>query len=359
MALIEVRDLDKHFPVRGGFLNRVVGHVHAVNQVSFDIKRGEILGVVGESGCGKSTLGKTMIRLLEPTRGSMRYEGQDITELSHAELMPFRRKAQIIFQDPYSSLNPRQTVREIIGEAVRFHRIVPRDQEEGYIIDLIQKVGLRADAREKFPHEFSGGQRQRIGIARALSVKPDFIVADEPVSALDVSIQAQVLNLLMDLKDEFGLTLMFISHDLKVIEHFCDRVLVMYLGHVVEEMNCIDLQDSASHPYTQALLGANPINDPSDRRPLTVLEGDVPSPFDMPPGCPFAGRCPHQIELVPMRADAHIGIAPLDAGPSIQAIRRFLGQCMQEMPPLETYVEGHRVACYAVDAEAVGAAASR
>ncbi|MEQ8767819.1 MAG: ATP-binding cassette domain-containing protein [Planctomycetota bacterium] len=320
MALLEVRDLVKHFPVRGGFLNRVVGHVHAVTNVNFDIEKGQTLGVVGESGCGKSTLGKTVIRLHPSTSGSVRFDGVDITELDHSEMMPFRRKMQIIFQDPYSSLNPRQTVREIIGEAVRFHRIVPRNQENDYIVELIRKVGLRPDAQAKFPHEFSGGQRQRIGIARALSVNPDFIVADEPVSALDVSIQAQVLNLMMDLKDELGLTLMFISHDLKVIEHFCDRVVVMYLGHLVEELDCMDLQEKAAHPYTQALLGANPINDPSDRRPLTVLEGDVPSPFDPPPGCPFAGRCP----LV-------------------------MDECRVAMPPLVTHQDGHRVACYAVD----------
>ncbi|MBX3385135.1 MAG: ABC transporter ATP-binding protein [Phycisphaeraceae bacterium] len=294
--IVRVRDLIKHFPVRGGVLNRIVGNVHAVNGVSFDIRRGEVLGVVGESGCGKSTLGKVLIRLTEPTSGTVEYGGTDITRLGHAEMLPFRRRMQIIFQDPYSSLNPRLTVRKLLREVVRLHGVVPDDHADDYITELIAKVGLRQDAADKFPHEFSGGQRQRIGIARALAVKPEFIVADEPVSALDVSIQAQVLNLLMDLKDEFGLTLMFISHDLKVVEHFCDRVLVMYLGHVVEEVPCDDLLLRVKHPYSKALLGANPIDEPppkgSPRRTLTVLKGDVPSPFNPPKGCPFVGRCP-------------------------------------------------------------------
>jgi oligopeptide/dipeptide ABC transporter ATP-binding protein len=282
----------KHFPVRGGVLNTVVGHVHAVNGVSLSIPRGQTLGVVGESGCGKSTLGKLIIRLIEPTSGTIKFEGKEITALDHARLMTFRRKMQIIFQDPYSSLNPRLTVRAMLKEAINFHWVVPPGETEAYIDTLITKVGLRSDAKDKFPHEFSGGQRQRLGIARALALKPEFIVADEPVSALDVSIQAQVLNLLMGLKEEFGLTVLFISHDLKVIEHFCDRVIVMYLGHVVEEMPCDDLHPRALHPYTRALLGANPIDDPDERRPLTVLQGDVPSPFNPPKGCPFVGRCP-------------------------------------------------------------------
>ncbi|MEL6328962.1 MAG: oligopeptide/dipeptide ABC transporter ATP-binding protein [Planctomycetota bacterium] len=320
MALIEVRDLVKHFPVRGGVLNRVQKHVHAVNGVSFDIATGEILGVVGESGCGKSTLGKALLRLMEPTAGLIAYEGDELTGLNHDQLMPYRRKMQIIFQDPYSSLNPRLTVGQALKEAIRFHAIVADDEVEGYITELIGTVGLRPDAASRFPHEFSGGQRQRIGIARALSVKPSFIVADEPVSALDVSVQAQVLNLMSDLKAEFGLTMLFISHDLKVVEHFCDRVLVMYLGHVVEELETTDIDGQAAHPYTKALLGANPIDDPDDRRPLAVLEGDVPSPLDPPPGCPFAGRCP----LVTDR-------------------------CRQEMPPLEVKSDGHRVACWEVE----------
>ena len=324
MALIEIQDLVKHFPVRGGLLNREVGRVHAVNGVSVSIKSGEIVGVVGESGCGKSTLGKTMIKLIPPTSGRIIYEGDDITDLGHGAMMPYRRKMQIIFQDPYSSLNPRLTVGQLLREAIRLHEVTDRGSPtEDYIDELIRTVGLRPESRNKFPHEFSGGQRQRIGIARALSVKPAFIVADEPVSALDVSIQAQVLNLMRDLKDRFGLTMMFISHDLKVVEHFCDRVLVMYLGHVVEELRAGKLEEQAQHPYTKALLGANPVDDPDEARPLTVLKGDVPSPFDPQPGCPFAGRCP----LVRER-------------------------CKREMPPLEpTTYDGHPAACWAVDAE--------
>jgi oligopeptide/dipeptide ABC transporter ATP-binding protein len=320
MALLEVRELEMHFPVRGGVLNRVVGHVHAVNGVSFDLKRRQTLGIVGESGCGKSTLGKCVIRLLHPTRGSVRFDGQDISDLGHKELMPFRRRVQMIFQDPYSSLNPRLTVRDSLKEILLFHRIVPRKELDGFVRELIAKVGLREEAATKYPHEFSGGQRQRIGIARALSVNPELLVADEPVSALDVSIQAQVLNLMMDLKEELGLTLLFVSHDLKVIEHFCDRVLVMYLGFVVEELDCERLHEDASHPYTQALLGANPINDPDDRRELVVLEGDVPSPYDLPQGCAFAGRCPIVQE-----------------------------RCRRERPPLERKRSGHRVACWEVE----------
>jgi len=319
MTLLQVRNLVKHFPVRGGVLNTIQAKVHAVNGVTLSINKGETVGVVGESGCGKSTLGKLIIRLFDPTSGSITYEGKELTGLSHDAMMPFRRKMQIIFQDPYSSLNPRLTIAGLLREAIRFHEVVPRDQIEPYIDELIAKVGLRPDAKGKFPHEFSGGQRQRIGIARALALKPEFLVADEPVSALDVSIQAQVLNLMMDLKKDLGLTLLFISHDLKVIEHFCDRVIVMYLGHIVEELPCLDLHSKARHPYTRALLGANPIDDPDDRRPLTVLKGDVPSPMKPPTGCPFSGRCP----LV-------------------------MDRCRHEMPPLIESHDGRRVACFAV-----------
>ena len=319
MPLIEVQNLVKHFPKRGGFLNREIAKVHAVNGVSFEIHRGETLGVVGESGCGKSTLGKVIMRLLDPTSGTVRYAGTQIEALSYGEMMPFRKRMQIIFQDPNSSLNPRLSVGKMLREVVRFHKVVPPEVVEDTIDSLIAKVGLRPDDKPKFPHEFSGGQRQRIGIARALAVKPEFIVADEPVSALDVSIQAQVLNLLMDLKDEFSLTLLFISHDLKVIDHFCDRMLVMYLGHIVEEMSCHDIYGQALHPYTKALLAANPISDPNDRHELTVLEGEVPSPYNPPPGCPFVTRCP-------IKED----------------------RCDSEMPPRIDRGDGHRVACWAV-----------
>ncbi len=318
--LLEVRDLVMHFPVRGGVLNRVVGAVHAVNSVGFEVRRGETLGVVGESGCGKSTLGKCLIRLLEPTSGSIRYAGEELVGLSRAELLPHRRRMQMIFQDPYSSLNPRLTVRDALREVITFHGIETPGGLDAHVEELIEKVGLRRDAADKYPHEFSGGQRQRIGIARALASSPDFLVADEPVSALDVSIQAQVLNLLMDLREEFGLTLVFVSHDLKVVEHFCDRVLVMYLGKVVEELDCDRLHEDARHPYTRALLGANPINDPDERRPLTVLQGDVPSPYQLPDGCAFAGRCPEATD-----------------------------RCRAERPPLEAKAAGHRVACFEVD----------
>jgi len=328
MAFIEIRNLVKHFPKRGGVLNRVVGKVHAVNGVSFDINQGETLGIVGESGCGKSTLGKTMIRLLDPTEGTIRFDGHDIADLGPAAMMPYRRRMQIIFQDPYSSLNPRLTVRALLKEELSFHKIVPPAELEPTILKLIETVGLRPDSADKFPHEFSGGQRQRIGIARALAVKPELIIADEPVSALDVSIQAQVLNLLKDLKEQFGLTVMFVSHDLKVIEHFCDRILVMYLGYVVEEIDADRVHEKAKHPYTIALLGANPIDDPDDRRPLVVLKGDVPSPYNPPPGCPFQTRCP-----------------------------KVEDRCRREMPPLEG--DGHRVACWVVNepADAVAAGA--
>lgn len=317
MALLEVRNLVKHFPVRGGLLQRVVGAVHAVNGVSFDVHEGEVLGVVGESGCGKSTLGKLIMRLIDTTSGSIRYADRDLVKLNRRELLPIRRQLQMVFQDPNSSLNPRMTIGGAIREVVRFHRIVPENEVQAYVDQLLKKVGMRPDDQEKYPHEFSGGQKQRVGIARALAVKPKLIVADEPVSALDVSIQAQVLNLLADLKDEYALTMMFISHDLKVINHFCDRMIVMYLGFIVETMPCTDMNAKAQHPYTRALLGANPIPDPERRKKLAVLKGDVPSPYSLPKGCPFASRCP----LVSER-------------------------CREENPSLESIGDQHSVACW-------------
>ena len=320
---IQVQKLVKHFPIRGGILNRVVGHVQAVSGVSFDVAKGETVGVIGESGCGKSTLGKTMIRLQEPTSGKVFFDGTEITSLSHAELMPVRRRMQFIFQDPYSSLNPRMTAGQMLREVIRFHNIVPASETNAYIEELLALVQLRRDSKDRYPHEFSGGQRQRLNIARALAVKPEFIIADEPVSALDVSVQAQILNLLMDLRDRFGLTMMFISHDLKVIEHFCDRMLVMYLGHLVERLSCDNIHATASHPYTQALLKSNPINDPDERRELYILEGEVPSPRNPPAGCPFVTRC------------------------SIAEDR-----CRTERPSLEVLSDGHESACWATPATA-------
>lgn len=320
MSLIQVENLVKHFPKHGGFFNRVVAKVHAVNDVSLDIEKGETLGVVGESGCGKSTLGRVIVQLTQPTSGTVSYEGRNLAQLSSVEMLALRRQMQIIFQDPNSSLNPRMTVDAALKEVVKFHQIVPPEQVDSYINELITKVGLRVEDKDKYPHEFSGGQKQRVGIARALAVKPEFVVADEPISALDVSIQAQVLNLLLDLKEEFGLTMLFISHDLKVVDFFCDRKLVMYLGRVVESMPCHDANYEAKHPYTQALLAANPIADPRQRRELTVLEGDVPSPYNPPAGCPFVTRCP------------------------IKEAR-----CETEMPPLVSHGDRHQVACWAVE----------
>ncbi|MEO2032856.1 MAG: oligopeptide/dipeptide ABC transporter ATP-binding protein [Planctomycetaceae bacterium] len=291
MAFLEVNHLVKHFPVRGGVLNRVVAAVQAVSDVSFELEKGVTLGVIGESGCGKSTLGKTIIGLHPPTSGTVTFDGQEMTGLSHRDMMPLRRRMQFVFQDPYSSLNPRMTAGQMLKEVIRFHDIVPPGERNKYIDELLETVQLRPEVRDRYPHEFSGGQRQRLNVARALAVKPEFIIADEPVSALDVSVQSQVLNLLMDLREQFGLTLMFISHDLKVVEHFCDEMIVMYLGQLVEKLSCDDIHADAKHPYTQALLRSNPIDDPRDREELYILEGEVPSPRDPPAGCPFVTRC--------------------------------------------------------------------
>ena len=288
--LLRVDRLVKHFPVRGGALNRVVNQVKAVNGVSFDVKRGEVLGLVGESGSGKTTVGRLVLSLEEATSGNVFFDGTNITALSKKEMRRFRTRMQIIFQDPYASLNPRERVRTVIGHALALHDIGPPESHPDRAVQLMEQVGLSAAQLDRFPHEFSGGQRQRIGIARALAVNPDFIVADEPVSALDVSVQAQVINLLSDLKDELNLTMLFIAHDLAVVEHVCDRVAVMYAGRIVEMGPVREIFDNPAHPYTQALIGSVPKMVSTSER-LSTIEGQPPSLSDLPDGCRFAERC--------------------------------------------------------------------
>ena len=320
-TLVTAETLGKYFPVRSGFFSRKVQYVRAVDGVSLRVRRGETVGLVGESGCGKSTLGRLLIRLVEPTFGRVLFDGKDILPLSPAEMRPLRRRMQIIFQDPYSSLNPRMTVREIVGEAIRIHKLVAsKGEEEDRIVELLRKVGLRGEAIGRYPHEFSGGQRQRIGIARALAVEPEFIVCDEPISALDVSIQAQIVNLLAELQEQLGLAYLFISHDLRVVEHVSHRVAVMYLGKIVEQASREALYESSRHPYTRALLSAAPEPDRDKRRLRILLEGDTPSPIDPPTGCAFHPRCPRVIP----------------------------GRCDKETPPLESVGDDgkHKVACY-------------
>jgi len=317
--LLKVKDLVKHFPIRGGLFNRTVDKVHAVDGVSFELQAGETLGVVGESGCGKSTTGRCILRLIEPTSGEVWFEGKNVTTAGKDELRALARDMQIIFQDPYASLNPRMTVGAIIGEALTIHKLAktPREYDER-IVQLLETVGLAADHMRRYPHEFSGGQRQRIGIARALAVSPKLVVCDEAVSALDVSIQAQVINLLEDLRSEFKLTYVFIAHDLSVVEHISHRVAVMYLGRIVEIAPAKLLYTNPLHPYTEALLSAVPIPDPSVKRKRIPLQGDVPSPINPPPGCHFHTRCP---------------IAQK-------------GLCDREKPQLKQSAEGHWVACH-------------
>jgi len=290
-VLVEVKNLFKYFPISGGVFGRTVANVKAVDGVSFVVRRGEALGLVGESGSGKTTVGRTLLRLIEPTKGKIVYNGVDITNLSRAKLRPMRKYMQIIFQDPFGSLNPRMTVGEMLGEPMEIHGVARGKEKDHRVQDLLELVGLRGEHARRYPHEFSGGQRQRVGIARALALNPEFIVADEPVSALDVSIQAQIINLLIDLQSKFNLTFLFIAHDLGVVKRMCDTIAVMYLGNIMELAENTKLFGQPIHPYTQALLSAVPIPDPDIKRERIILRGDIPSPINPPPGCKFHTRC--------------------------------------------------------------------
>ncbi len=291
-TLVRLRGITKHFPVKSGVLQRTTDHVKAVDNVDLDIRKGETLGLVGESGCGKTTLGRMLVRLLEPTSGTIEFDGNDITHASERDLRSFRRRVQIVFQDPNASLDPRAHVGDIIAEGLRIHDVGDEDEQKERVREVLEVVGLKREHAGRYPHEFSGGQRQRIGIARALALNPDLIIADEPVSALDVSVQAQVLNLLKDLQAEFGLTLLFVAHNLAVVEHISDRVAVMYLGRVVEITDRRSLYANPRHPYTEALFSAIPIPDPGRERIRTILQGEIPSPLNPPSGCHFHPRCP-------------------------------------------------------------------
>ena len=332
--LLDVRGLKKHFPIYKGIFSRVRGYVYAVDGVSFHIGRGETLGLVGESGCGKSTVGRTVLKLLEPTEGRIRLDGEDITGLDAAAMMPHRQRMQMIFQDPYASLNPRMQARSIVGEPMHIHGVAEGSERGERVEALFERVGLGRRHMDSYPHEFSGGQRQRIGIARALALNPDLIVGDEPVSALDVSIQAQIINLLMDLQDELKLSYLFVAHDLAVVEHISHRVAVMYLGRIVEITDKTSLFDTPLHPYTEALLSAVPVPKARARgRKRVILAGDVPSPINPPPGCHFHSRCPYA-----------------------------MARCRSEAPALREVQSGHWAACHLHDgagaepAAALGAA---
>jgi oligopeptide/dipeptide ABC transporter ATP-binding protein len=315
--LLEIKDLSKSFALGGGLLVRPRAWIHAVDGVSFNVSRGESFGLVGESGCGKTTLGRLILRLIDPTSGQIHFDGDDITTLSRAEMRLFRSRMQIIFQDPYSSLDPRMKVESIITEPLRTNQQLSKIQRREIASDLLEKVGLKSDDLAKYPHEFSGGQRQRIGIARALCVRPDLIVADEPVSALDVSIQAQVINLMQDLKDEFKLSFIFISHDLSIIHHVCDRIAVMYFGSMVELAPTKMFRRTPRHPYTEALLQAIPLPDPHRKTRPFSMEGDVPNPLEPPTGCTFHPRCQYVFD-----------------------------RCLEEPPPLIEVTSNHLVACW-------------
>ena len=332
-VLLEARGLTKHFPVRAGLLKRTVGQLKAVDGVDLDVNRGETLGLVGESGCGKSTLGRTLLRLIEPTAGTVSFDGQDVTRLGSRELKATRRHMQIVFQDSVGSLDPRMTVKQLVGEGLRIHGLGNRRAREEAVLDMLERVGLPREAAERYPHQFSGGQRQRIGLARSLVLQPKFIVADEPVSALDVSIQSQVLNLLVELKRDFDLTYLFVAHDLAVVGYISDRVAVMYLGKIVELSTADDLFRRPLHPYTQALLSANPEPIPGRKQRRIVLTGDVPSPIDPPSGCRFRTRCPIAQQIC---ADVEPPLA--EHGGAHLAACHFAGTSIADAAPAQTPV---------------------
>jgi len=317
MSLLDIRNLKKYFPVNTGLFSRRKGEVKAVDDVSLTVEEGETLGLVGESGCGKSTLGRSILRLIEPTEGEVVFQGKNLLKLSQSQLRKMRREMQIIFQDPYASLNPRMQVGRIVGEGLEIHKLASGRKKRDRVMELLNQVGLREEHYDRYPHEFSGGQRQRIGIARALAVNPRFIVADEPVSALDVSIQAQIINLLQELQEKRHLTYFFISHDLRVIEHISHRVAIMYLGKIVEIASGDKIYQDAKHPYTRALLSAVPIPDPNRKKERVILQGDVPSPVHPPPGCSFHPRCPFREDI-----------------------------CDKVEPELEFFPDGHGVSCH-------------